>query len=276
MSDEAPDVQTTETPAQPDHGLYDLSGVPEELRSYVEPHLQNINKAADKKIREQAEALKRYEPIAQIDGLTDVDPEELQALLQFRDIASDPDQLSQWIQAVSQEMGLAPEMDEEAWARLGEENGWLEGDGGDDDPDSPAEMSLDDIVAAVKEALAPEIEPVKQSLQMREEQEAVAAIEAEMRQQMDAIKSEHGDLTPEQEEDIISLAGRYIEDDNPIAKGFEHYQRIRGNGASDVLDEKLGQKHATALNGGVTDTTPEPHTFDTAKTAARARFAQQR
>lgn len=264
--------QTEEVQGHDPHGLYDLSKTPEELRPYVTEQLQEISKNVDARFREAAEYRKKFEPLEQIEGLTDVDPEELQALLQFREIASDPESLREWLGQVAQEIGWEPEMDEDSWAKVGQENGWLDEEDFEDAGDGQ-EMTMDDIVAAVKEALQPEIEPVKEHMQRQQEQQTVQQMEQEMRQQLDALKEQHGDFD---EDDVIGLAMRYVEDDNPIEKAFGDYQRIRGKSQSDLVDEKLADGTGQTLNNGAASTDPPRFSLGDKglKEAARARLSQ--
>jgi hypothetical protein len=260
------------------NGLWDLSTVPEELRPHVEPFLKDFDRNANKKIQEQAEQLKRYQPFQEIEGLTDVPPDEMQALLELREIFSDEDTLHEWVQHISQELGIggADLADEDSWRQAGIENGWLDDDG--EGGGGGEEYTMEDIIAAVKEAIAPDIEPIRQAQEQQMTQAQIQEIERELQQQMSAIEEQHGALSEAQKEDIISLAQNYVNEDDPIAKGFEHYQRIRGGGQSDLVDDKLSVTNGTALNGGATDTTPQKTSWidgNDPKELAKRRMAAQ-
>src|SRR4051812_42386476 len=95
------------------NGLYpDLSGVPESVRAQVESLLKEYDGNVTRKFQEAAEYRKQWEPYGEL-GITDVDPTELSDLMAFREIASDPEAFKEWHQAIGEQLGLAPAMDDD-------------------------------------------------------------------------------------------------------------------------------------------------------------------
>jgi hypothetical protein len=88
-------------------GLYDLGSVPEELRGYVEDVAKQIQGNVTRRFQEHADFRKTWEPFSQVEGLTDLPPDELQELVQFRDIASDPAQFDDWLVGIAEAMAEA-------------------------------------------------------------------------------------------------------------------------------------------------------------------------
>ena len=233
-------------------GLYDLASVPEDLRPHVEPHLKAIEGNVTKKLQEQSEALKRWEPYGEL-GLTDVDPQALQQLLEFAEMTQNESQFEQWFRTI------------------GEERGWIDSTADDDlgDLDLGDEgLTEEKIASLIQQA----IEPVNQSLQEREAKEAEQAATAEITATLDALKAEHGDDLDT--DAILQLAYAYADEDpdNAITRGFEDYQRLVGKGEADLFAKKVGQPEAPEGPGRASSAPERITTFDQAKAAALDRL----
>lgn len=264
----------TETQAQPGAGQGDalfqqyLSDVPAELHAVVEPKLREMSGHFDARFRELAEDRKRWEPYEQIEGFDKADPQTIEALLQFQQVAQDPDQFTQWLQAAAEQVGWDKVIDEDTWSSLGEANGWLDDDG-DEDPNQ-------DLLAQVQAMLDERLQPVTQQLTQQQQQQTIEQTQQELQGMLDAVKEQAGEAwTPELEAEVKNLAQLYVEEDDPFAKAYEHVQRLQGTAQADLIDTKLTQRNGTALPGGATDTTPpQLHLGDRQlKDAAKARFA---
>ena len=243
-----------------DLGLYDLNAVPEALRPHLEPILKEIEGNATKKFTEHAEFRKQWEPLAAVDGLADVPPEELSEFIEFREILGDDDKFAEWWTQIGEKAGLL-EPD-------GEPGGDGRGDPGDDDPEV---AELREQLAAVTQKL----EQFEQKDTQRDQTEAQREQAAKIRSSLDALHShEHypkkDDGSPD-DQVIIELAFAYSGDDDAIDKGFKRYLQIAGKAQGALVDDKLEQP-GPALPRGKPDTAPpEIKTFKEAKAFARAR-----
>ena len=230
-------------------GLYDLASVPEELRPYVEPHLKAMEANATKKFQEHAEYRKGWEPFEQM-GLSRYNPEQVQQLLAFAEMAQDPEKFGAWWREVGERQGLLDSLRDE----LGPD------DDIDLDLDDEPEFSPEQIKQMVAEAVAENLAPVQQQQQ---EQEAAAFISA----QLNTLKEEHGDDLDT--DAILQLGLAYVDEDpqNAISRGFADYQRLVGKGEASLFEDKSNQPPAPE-GPGTASTAPKPITsFEDARAA---------
>jgi hypothetical protein len=87
-------------------GLYDLDSAPEQYRPFIEAELKKIEGNVTKRFQDAKEFREQWEPYSAIEGLTDVPPEDLQELLQLREIAQDPEAFDHWIKQMAEHRGL--------------------------------------------------------------------------------------------------------------------------------------------------------------------------
>jgi hypothetical protein len=209
------------------------------------------------------------EPYSNIEGFSDVPPDELAELVQFRQVLADPEALKEWVQQVSGALGVSPELDEQTWAQMGEQNGWLESDG--QEPDGDQSGLLDQVKALLDERLGPVQEFVGQQEQAQQQQ----AQEKEQQERTQQYESRYSELAQQHgipvggedqesqqkaaqvQADIVALAHGHLADEDPLGKAFEQYLRMTGGAQGDLIENKLGQQPGTALNGGNPATSPE-------------------
>lgn len=236
-------------------GLYDLASVPEDLRPHVEPHLKAIEKNVTQKFQENAEKLKGFGPYEEL-GITDIDPEDLRGLLEFADLAQDEQQFAQWWKETGERLGLFPEEDED-----------LDLDAEDLTPEKVKEL----IAEAVQENLTPVNETLQRQQQERAEEQAMA----DVREQIDALKQEHGDLDTDA---VLKLAYAYADEDpeNAITRGFEDYQRLVGRGEASLFEKKTKQPGVPEGPGSASNAPEQILNFDDAKAAAKERLRADR
>lgn len=236
-----------ETPESNGSGLYDefLAETPQELHPYVTEAFKKWDAGVTPKLQEAAQLKERFGSLAEIEGLTDVPPDELAELVQFRQVLSDPEQLKQWLTQVNQAMGMAPgELSEEDWVSMGETNGWFEG--GEEQTNGTDPQA---IAQQVLEMLKPELEPVKQFMGSAEQEKRAEQAKAQITERMAALENQHGELDENQREAVLKLAYAYQEEDDPIGKAFESFLQITGQAEGSLVDRKLDQPNG-ALNGG--------------------------
>ena len=250
------DISNTPDGAQPDQGQGDggsglyaeaLNAVPEHLRQHVEPHFKEWDRRVGPKLNEAAEFRKQWEPYGNL-GLNEIDPSELQELLQFREIAGDQERFRQWYDAVGEELGFNTQAD---------------------DPDADL-FGLDDgpdIDSRIAEAVQQAVSPLQEAIQQREHAEAVAQAEQQLTAQLDALSKEHGDFDRQR---VMQLALAYDSDPEAVTKGFSDYQAMRASIEKQLLEAKGGAPN-TPVQGGRTpgEELKNITSFDDAKQAAR-------
>ena len=221
-----------------DSGLYDLDSVSPEVRELLEPHLKAVEGNVTKKFQDAAEYRKSWEPYEQM-GLNQMDPETVGELLGFYQLAQDPQQFDQWLQATAQERGL-----------FGEGQGDLQGLDVDD-------MSTDSIQELVAKEIAAKVDPIQEQLQAQQQERQVQEANESISQQLEQIKAENPDLPDDAQDAIVRLAYSYSdEDQDPIQKGFEVYKSLIGQGEKSLFEQKSGQPQ-TPEGPGAPDSSAE-------------------
>jgi hypothetical protein len=259
--------QGGDTPAE-GLGLYDLSDAPEELRPYLEQELKKIEGNVTKRFQEHADFREQLGPLADIDGLSEVPADELSELIEFRQIASDPEQFEAWWNTIGENMKFFADDEEGEGGEPGDEFGDFE-EGGE--PEYVGEMR--EKIAELEARLGETSERQEEQSQQQRVDAAIAKIQTDL----EALP--HGETDPEKVEAInaavVKLAHAYPDDDDAIAKAFADWQQISGTAQGDLVDRKLGQPQA-ALSGGTPDASQPKLSFldgDDPKTAAKARLA---
>jgi hypothetical protein len=255
--------QSTPTPAQPEGqggeeangtGLYDLASAPEEYRPFLEAELKKMEGNATRKFQEAAEFRKQWEPYAEL-NLQDVPPEELQGLLQLRELANDEQAFDAWLTDVAKARGI------------------LDGEPAEEeDDDDDDDLDLAELVSKqVQEALA----PVMQQLQSQQQEQLVSSESQAVEQELNELLEAQGlQLEDDDRQAIFALAAQVPDEeiDTAVQKGLQAFLRIRGGAQRDLVQSKATQPSG-AMEGSTPNTKPdEIKSFDAAKKAARERL----
>jgi hypothetical protein len=157
----------------------DLNGleIPPELHGHMRSYIKSkVDPAVTQKMQELASLRKPFEHLQGIDGLSDMDPDDLRALLDFHGTASDPAQFSEWFTNVAkQSLQENPDGFEEWWKSIGLEMGYdFDGDdtGEESDEAATAGMTREDLEAFYAEK---EKEREAKETQAREQDQATQA-----------------------------------------------------------------------------------------------------
>lgn len=237
--------------AESANGLYDLNDVPEDVREHVVPHLKAMEGGITKKFQEAAEYRKGWEPYEEL-GLRDMDPTAVKQLIDFASMANDPEQFDQWLKAAAEERGL------------------FNGNGSGDDDLSVEELE-ELSPEKIKEIVAEQIKPLQDTQQQELQARAVAEAEQGIEDALTQIRKDNPDLPENAEDAIVKLAYAYAEEDgvDPIAKGFEDYQNLIGQGEKGLF-EQLSQRPPPAEGAGAAAMSDEKITsFDDPKLRQR-------
>jgi hypothetical protein len=259
--DNSTEVQPTGTDVvagqgQESSGLYDLSSIPEQLRPAVEPAFKQWEANVTKKFQDHSEYRKSWEPYEQL-GVNKVDPQQLQELLSFNEMASDPEQFDAWLREAAMERGLLEQAQQEPSDPYAD----LYGDTGLQD-----QLTPDSIKQMISEQISPLMEQAQQQQQQAALQEATDQIQTEL----DSLHEQHGDFP---DEVICQLAMAY---DGPqgIQQAFQDYQNIIAQTERGVVESKLAEPSVPERGGANTTAPPEIKTWEQARDAAISRLRQ--
>ena len=173
----------------------------------------------------------------------------------------------------------------EWWDSIGDALGFYEtGGAGEESDDSDLEVDDDfdpydksQITKLLADQIAEQVGPiaefVEQQAMTQQEQEALAAAEAEVTGQVEELMSETN-LSEEALQEVLELAEMFIDSDNPVRAGFEKYQSLVGKGEANLFQDKLNQP-GTPEGSGPAAITPDAVTSDNVKEKVLERLTQQ-
>ncbi len=253
----ADDVQSAEDQgaASTDSGsdLYDLGSVDPEIREQLTPHLKAIEGNVTKKFQEASEYRKGWEPYEEL-GLRDMNPEAVKQLLDFAQLAQNPEQFDQWLKNAAKERGL---LTEEPEIEL------------DDDLDQEA------IDKLVEEKLKERLSPIEQTFQQQQEETKVAQANEEIGGALKKIEGDYPALFEGKSDEekkavenaIIQLAFAYTQDDSltpaqTVEKGFEDYKSLVGQGEKSLFEQKANQPDPAEGPGAASTAADKVTSFD--------------
>lgn len=211
-----------------DSGLYDLDSVAPEIREHLAPHLKAIEGNVTKKFQEAAEYRKGWAPYEEL-GIKDVPAETVGELLNFLQVAGNPEQFAEWWKAAGEERGLFDQTQAPG----------LEMENVDD-------LSADKIQELIAEQIAKSLNPIQETLQAQEQKRLEQEANQEITQQLEQIRKDNPDLPQGAENAIVRLAYSYADEDgsDAIQKGFEEYQALIGQGEKGLFEKKVDQPQA--------------------------------
>jgi hypothetical protein len=220
-----------------------------------------------RRFQEHADFRKTWEPFSQVEGLTDLPPEELQELVQFREIASDPAQFDDWIVGIAEAMAEAdPDRFQAVFGRLGESTGLFGDDGEDEEGDGDGGIDMESMREMFTEMLDERLGPIEQHVNHSSQESRVNAAREQIANELEQIADEHKKQFDEElDEDarthIKRLALSFDGAENALQEAYREHLRITGQAQGELIDEKLGQPRP-GVNGGRADTAPEAYGAD--------------
>lgn len=247
-----------------------LDGVNPEIHDQVVTALKAQDAEFTKRFQSLSERTKPFDEA----GVLDRDPEVVTSYMT----------LAEFVDAAENGDPQATEAVYEWWDTVGEALGFYEAD---DVSDDGSEQELDDefdpydrnqLAQMLQEQVAQQVGPiaefVEQQAMTQQEQEMLAAAEAEINGQIEDLRAEY-DIPDEDLNEVLELAEMFVEThDNPIAAGFEKYKALVSKGESNLFEKKLDQP-GTPEGSGPAATSPEPITSANVKDKVRERLEQQ-
>lgn len=250
-------------------GLYDLSSVPPELVQYVEPELKKMEANVTKKFQEAAEYRQQWEPFEQL-GIADYAPEDIDQLLKFGQVLTNPETVTQLVEDQDQFEGW--------WEKVGETMGFFgpddggqgEGEGGQNGQPSQEVLELRQEVEELRAALDPLQEHARTTELSQRQQE----VDAEIDKRLEAVKAANPgvEFSDEVEEAVLTFALKYDGDDD-IERGFADYMKLTGGAQRELVDAAGGVPRAPEGPGSPQARDEGPRTFADAKEQAKRRLA---
>lgn len=248
-----------------------LDGVPAEIHDQVIPALKAQDAEFTKRFQSLSERTKPFDEL----GVFDRDVDEVSSYLN----------LATALEAAQQGDAQAQAGVYEWWDSIGDALGFYETGGANDESDSDFEVDDDfdpydksQLTQLLADQIAEQVGPIAQFVEQQamtqQEQEALAAAEAEVAGQIEELQSEH-DLSEEVLQEVLELAEMFIDSDNPVRAGFEKYQSLVGKGEANLFQEKLNQP-GTPEGSGPAAITPDAVTSDNVKEKVLERLNQQR
>lgn len=231
------------------NGLHEqfISSAPEHLRDAARELVPTWDQYVQKQFTDHAGYRSQWEPYEQL-GVNEIEPNELQELLEFREILQDEDSFRQWYESIGQLLG-------------GEDGEGQDPEDGEQ-PQIPRELQqfMQDFYA---------------TQQQQQEQQMFQQTAMQVRSELDDLKKNNPDLSEEDEDYICTLALKYDGND-AIQRGFQDFQKLLGRAESGVFNNKTSPDLRVApVSGGNQDTSVEPvTTFEQAARAARERMRQ--
>lgn len=260
MPDEA-QSQGDQGQGQQDGGLYDLSSIPEDLRPAVEPVFKQFDANVTREFQKRAEALNAWKPYEEL-GVNQIPTEELQQLLQFRELASDEGQFKDWVRQAAESLGV------------------LDQQGPDDEfgyGDEPQGLTEERVKEMLQEALQQDVGPIKQHFEAQEREKAITEHQTKIGERIDELAQKHKiELGDKQRQAVFRLALSYGEDPQGIDKGFADYQELVGGAERGVFQQKLGQPSPAEAGGRPASSPERITTFEDAKRAFKEDLARGR
>lgn len=195
-------------------GLYDLSSVPEALRGEFDPVLQQIRDALGQRYvprSEHDEFRQRWEPLAGIEGLDQLHPEDVDQMvgMAYDMLAAADENHPQREQALAQLR--------ESWEAIGNQFELWDDDGGDPAGDDPA---VDGEPPAWAQQLTHRLDRIEQWQTGRDQTERTNAESEAIQKGLAALAEKHG-LDEDAQNDVLSL-GAVLGPDVPVEKVLEH------------------------------------------------------
>lgn len=248
-----------------------LEGVDPTIHNDVITALKAQDAEFTKRFQSLSERTKPFEDL----GVFEQDPESVSSYLT----------LAQYIEAAESGDPDAQEAVYEWWDSVGDTLGFYDAQGEQGEEADPENLGEDfdpydrsQLTQLLAEQVAEQIGPiadfVEQQAMTQQEQEAYAAAEAEVEQQIAELRSEF-DISDQDLDEVLELAEMFVESsNNPIRDGFEKYRSLVGKGEGNLFQKKLDQP-LVPEGSGPAATTPDRITAANVKDKVRERLEQQ-
>jgi hypothetical protein len=246
-----------------------FNDAPEELRDHLVNYVKTkVDPALTQRFQEASEFRSTWEPFSQIEGLTDLHPEDVDQLVElgYTMAAAMDENHPQRDEAIQQLR--------ETWEQMAEQFGF----GDEDESDEGGEDDGDELEYMTREEFEAELEAREQQrTQESQREQTVEQIRQEMRSAIDDLPLGDGEKREKAEAAIFSFMGRY---DDPnmttqdvVKAAYGDYTDLVGGAQEDLVEDTEGRTTGSTLRGGGADTSPEEiHGWADADKAAKARL----
>lgn len=257
---QAPEAVTTDPQAGGDELFAPyLQGVPQELHPLALQALRAQNADFTRRFQEASQFRSQMEPLTKVEGFSDLKPEDVEFFVGLNQTLQDPEAAKQWVQSVASQLGITPELDQESWTALGQENGWA---GQPSAPEAGTDQQA--IVQAVMEAIGPQLQPLQQYVEGQQATQAQTAAAERFNSRWTELASQNGlvsETTPPEDAQrikaaVTSLAHAHLASEDPIGEAVKQYMEITGTAQGDLMEQKI-QTRTQGLGNGSADTAPQ-------------------
>lgn len=248
----------TENEGDPTGGLYNLDSVPADLRPHAEQIAKEISGNVTRRFQEAADYRSQWEPFEQM-GLNEYEPEAIQSLLAFAELADDPDSFQEWWESVGDDMGFFDSEDDD-----GEDMSFLDGE------DEGEQARIEQVKNMLEGLVDEKLQPIAETLTAAQEQDLIDEAAELIDERLEALKEEHGDFD---EEIVMQLAYAHAPDPEALDKGFADYQRLVNGAAENAINGKANVPGPGEASGPADTSRKLPTSFDEAAAMAKERFA---
>jgi hypothetical protein len=254
-----------------------FSDAPEELREHLAEYVRrSVDPKLTQRFQEHAEFRNTWEPFSQIQGLTDLDPQDVDQLVELGyALAAAGDQNHQGHQQ-------AVEYVQDVLEKMGTELGFFEDDDdGDGDGDEAQQGEQQYMTREQFEAEMQQRE--QQSQQQQAQQQTQQQIQTEINaavQGLDLPGQPGSEERQQAEKYVYTLMAPYVDDaslshEQLVQAAYSDYQQLRGGAQSDLIEDAENGNGGSTLRGGGADTAPEEvKSWGEARKLAKARMQQ--
>lgn len=229
-------------------------------RDAVAAALKSTEASVTQRFQEAAEFRRQWEPFASL-GLGEIGPDGVGEAMGLRQLFADPSKAADMV--ADKDRFIA------TWEQIGEALGYF-----DEEPNGQAAGTAPtgDEAPPWAAGLISRLDAIEQRDQTREAEAVQSQADQQVRDQLDALKTEHGEFD---ETRVLQLSQGYAlaGHQDAIAKGFADLQTILG-GAEQGLVTRKANAPAPANDGGQPVVTAEaPKDFKEARDIAARRLA---
>jgi hypothetical protein len=234
-----------------------LDRIPEDARSEAEAAFKQWDSDTTRKFQDAAEYRRNWEPFEQM-GVQQRDPAEIEWAMQFVDALQNPTTIREWYDTYAQEHGLTSPDDQGGYQEF---------------VDPSTQSALERMLQSQLGPVASQLAEISQWREAQELEAREAQAMAQIRSELDDLKSKHG--ADFNESMVEKLLPQYIESDpqHAVQRAWDDWQAIRNQIEQDTISGKANQP-AGAVSGGTADGSPPE--IRTLKDAAAAAIEQMR
>lgn len=240
------EVQGSEAPGSGSPWEQHLTRFPDDVREEAASVFKEMEGDFTRRFQDAADFRKQWEPL-QDTGISQMSPEEVAWLVQFRGALDDPNVMQQWWDGYAQENGLTP-----AQQAAQEPQQFDDFGGGFQDPQQLQSL-IDQATGPLKQQLEQMQGHIEQQQQQHEQAQTLANLEGQVAQ----IEQKLGAPLSEKQKVVLArFASQYSDVNNAILRGWDDMQAYTNDVQKGAFQSKVDAPDP-AERGGVPDVSPD-------------------